>query len=60
MILRRPLFFLLVDSWLVLAGAVGVVVLAGVVVLGSVESPAAGWVSVVAGAASVAGVVSAG
>ena len=44
-----------------LAGAAGVVVLAGVEVLGSVEAPAAGGVvSVVAGAASVAGVVSAG
>jgi hypothetical protein len=61
MILRRPLFFLLVDSWLVLAGAAGVVLLAGVVVLGSVEAPAAGCVvSVVVGAASVAGVVAAG
>src|SRR5579863_6379700 len=52
MILRRPLFFLLVDSWLVLAGGAGVAfagcvesadagvdALAGCIALESVESP---------------------
>ena len=55
MIFRSPLFFLLVDSWLVLAGGAGVVVLAG-----CVESVVVGDASAAAGAASVAGVVSAG
>src|SRR5579863_3947644 len=36
---RRPLFFLLVDSWLVSAGCAGVVVFAGGVALESVEAP---------------------
>src|SRR5579864_3844165 len=50
MIFRSPPFFLLVDSWLVLAGGAGVVELAGCGV-----SVAAGVVSEDAGAASVAG-----
>src|SRR5258708_5035471 len=48
MIFRSPLFFLLVDSWLVLAGGAGVVVL-----VGWVASVVVGVGSVAAGAASV-------
>ena len=64
MILRSPPFFLLDDSWLLLAGGAGVVVLAGCVALESGEVPVlAGCVVSVApeavpeaaGAASVAG-----
>ena len=55
MIFRSPPFFLLVDSWFVLAGGAGVVEPAG----GGV-SVFAGVVSEVAGAASVAGVAAGG
>jgi len=50
MIFLSPLFFLLVDSWLALAGGAGVAVLAG-----CGASVVVGVASVAAGAASVAG-----
>ena len=58
---RSPPFFLLVDSWLVLAGGAGVVVLVGAVVFESLELPVAPVAgSAAAGAGSVAGVEAVG
>ena len=59
--MRRPFFFLLVDSWLASAGCAGVVPAGGVALESPGVSVAAGCVEfVAAGVASVAGVAPSG